>query len=389
MVKRNPSDLGFIDDRWINQDGSPSTRYGVGKRYRARWNDDDGKQRSASFASEKAAKAHLRSVARGEYANADGRMNFGEYYEHWSASQVWVPGTLRAMNLAAKSVTFGHIELNRLRPSHLQAWVKAMQDKPLEASTIRTRFNNVRAVIRAAVADRAIPFDVTLNVRLPRVAKPEKADDDGLTIPTAEEVGAVLRESDDHFTAFIGLCAFAGLRLGEAAALKVSDIDFMRKEIRIDRQVQRANGKQVEIRPPKYNSNRIVYAPDGLINLLSEHVRTQVPGDDPDRWMFPGEGEHPLHQNSVGYLWRKARTKAGVDYRLHDLRHYFASGLIAARCDVVTVQRAMGHKSPTVTLNTYSHKWPKAEDLTRKAAEAMFTDAVSGAVVPVWSSEGN
>lgn len=390
MTKRNPSDLGFIDDRWHNQDGTQSTRYGVGRRYRARWNDDDGKQRSASFASEKAAKAHLRSVARGEYANVDGRMTFAEYYERWSASQVWVPGTVRAMNLAANSVTFGNIELNRLRPSHLQAWVKAMQDKPLEASTMRTRFNNVRAVIRAAVADRAIPFDVTLNVRLPRVAKAERSDDGGLTIPAPSEVGALLRVAEDKFAAFIGLCAFGGLRLGEAAALRVSDIDFIRKEVRVDRQVQRANGKQVEIRPPKYNSNRTVYAPDGLIKLLSEHVRTQVPGDDPDRWMFPGEAEHPLHQNSVGYLWRKARTKAGVSFRLYDLRHFYASGLIGGpeRCDPVTVQRAMGHKSAKVTMDTYAHLWPKAEDRTRKAAQAMFTESLSGTVVPVWSREG-
>ena len=58
--------------------------------------------------------------------------------------------------------------------------------------------------------------------------------------------------------------------------------------------------------------------------------------------------------------------------RLHDLRHFYASGLIDAGCDPVTVQRAMGHKSATVTLNTYGHKWPKAEDRTRNAATAMF-----------------
>ena len=67
--------------------------------------------------------------------------------------------------------------------------------------------------------------------------------------------------------------------------------------------------KQVEIRPPKYGSERPVYAPDGLIALLSEHVRLHVPDGDPNRWLFPGEGEHPLHQNSVGYLWRKARER--------------------------------------------------------------------------------
>ncbi len=56
--------------------------------------------------------------------------------------------------------------------------------------------------------------------------------------------------------------------------------------------------------------------------------------------------------------------------RLQDLRHYFASGLIAAGCDVVTVQRALGHRSPTTTLNTYAHLWPTAEDRTRIAAAA-------------------
>jgi integrase len=96
--------------------------------------------------------------------------------------------------------------------------------------------------------------------------------------------------------------------------------------------------------------------------------------------MFPGEGEHPLHQNSVGYLWRKAKA-AGGGYRLHDLRHFYASGLIAAGCDVVTVQRAMGHKSATVTLNTYSHRWPKAEDRTRKAGAGMFADAICSTAV--------
>lgn len=378
-TKRNPSDLGYIQDRWFKSDGTPAARHGTGRRYSARWVDEDGTERSASFTSEKAAKQHLKSVARGEYANRNGRMTFSEFYKQWSVDQPWTGGTVRAMNLAANSVTFGNIELERLRPSHVQAWVKAMQDKGLEASTIRTRFNNVRSAIRAALADRAIPFDVTLNVRLPRVNRPEGADDDGLIIPESIEVGALLREAHDKFAAFIGLCAFAGLRLGEAAALKVSDVDFIRKEIRVDRQVQRANGKRVEIRPPKYGSHRTVYAPEGLIQLLSEHVRVQVPGDDPDRWMFPGEGEHPLHQNSVGYLWRKARDAAGVGYRLHDLRHFYASGLIAAGCDVVTVQRAMGHKSATVTLNTYSHKWPKAEDRTRSAAAVMFADALGGA----------
>src|ERR1700733_9573959 len=50
--------------------------------------------------------------------------------------------------------------------------------------------------------------------------------------------------------------------------------------------------------------------------------------------------------------------------------HFYASGLISQGCDVVTVQRALGHASATTTLSTYAHLWPSAEDRTRKAAEA-------------------
>ena len=66
--------------------------------------------------------------------------------------------------------------------------------------------------------------------------------------------------------------------------------------------------------------------------------------------------------------WRTARDAAGIGHRLHDLRHFYASGLIRAGCDVVTVQRALGHSSAAITLTTYSHLWPDANDRTRRAA---------------------
>ena len=91
---------------------------------------------------------------------------------------------------------------------------------------------------------------------------------------------------------------------------------------------------------------------------------------EPDRWLFDEAGR-PWHDNLVDYRWRSTRTDAVLTHKLHDLRHYFASGLIAAGCDVVTVQRAMGHASATTTLGTYAHLWPTAEDKTRAAASDM------------------
>jgi len=128
------------------------------------------------------------------------------------------------------------------------------------------------------------------------------------------------------------------------------------------RQVQ-GYGSTVEVRAPKYGSERTVYAAPGLVDILAGHVAAHCPGDNPDRWLF-GDGR-PVPPGTVGKMWRVARRKAGCDgMNLHHLRHYFASGLIAAGCDVVTVQRALGHQTASVTLNTYSHLWPSAEDRT-------------------------
>jgi integrase len=174
----------------------------------------------------------------------------------------------------------------------------------------------------------------------------------------------------------MALAAFAGLRLGEAAAIQVGDIDFLRKKLAVARQVQRAAQGSVELRPPKCGSERTVFLAPELVELLASHIACNGVGPEPASWIFRGDGEDPPHQNTIGHRWRRTLTRAGVSgVRLHDLRHYFASGLIAAGCDVVTVQRALGHARATTTLNTYSHLWPSAEDRTREADASLMLES--------------
>jgi integrase len=138
--------------------------------------------------------------------------------------------------------------------------------------------------------------------------------------------------------------------------------------------VQRVPGG-IEIRAPKYGSERGVFLPDALVSMLSEHVRTI--GVRPEGWLFAGIGDGPPDKNQVSRWWRKTLTAAGMSgTKLHDLRHFYASGLISEGCDVVTVQRALGHSSATTTLNTYSDLWPTAEDRTRKAAAAVMETSI-------------
>jgi len=350
--------------------------------WRARYYDEAGKQHAKHFPRRIEAKAWLdqvtASVVRGDYVDPKaGRATFTSFYENWRERQVWVAGTRRAMDLAVGSVAFGDIPLAKIRKSHIETWIKSMstttmrRKRPLAPGTIHTRTQNVRAVFRAAVDDRVISRDPSIGVTLPRRRRAEVA----MSIPTTEQVGKILRAAENQFVPFIGLCAFAGLRLGEAAAVQVNDIDFLRRTLSISRQVQRENGGGVEIRAPKYGSERSVFLAKELVKILARHVEQFPPGEN--GWLFVGQGSQPPHQNTVGHRWRATLKAAGLaGIRLHDLRHFYASGLIAAGCDVVTVQRALGHAKATTTLDTYSHLWPTAEDRTRKAADAMLAEAM-------------
>jgi integrase len=345
--------------------------------YRARYRDEAGAEHSRHFDRKVDAKQWLdqvtAAVVTGQYVDPKaGRITFADFYTQWSSRQVWVAGTRRSMGITARSVTFSNVPLRSLRRSHVESWVKSMSSRGLAASTIATRANNVRAVLRGAVADRVIPVDPSAGVTLPRRRRREAA----MALPSAADVKRLLDAADVGLRAFVGLGAFAGLRPGESAGVQVGDIDFLRGTLSVTRQVQRIPGG-FEIRAPKYGSERQVFLAPSLVAMLSEHLASSVPAGEkpePTRWLFTGEGDEPPLPNTVDHRWRMLRKRAGVvgAIKLHDMRHFYASGLIAAGCDVVTVQRALGHASATTTLDTYSHLWPTAEDRTRNAAEGLL-----------------
>ena len=85
----------------------------------------------------------------------------------------------------------------------------------------------------------------------------------------------------------------------------------------------------------------------------------------------------PVDAARWGHYMRAARKHAGVSERVsfHDLRHFFASALIAAGCTVKQVQAALGHESAKVTLDVYGHLWPGDEDRVRDAIDRLGTAA--------------
>jgi integrase len=118
----------------------------------------------------------------------------------------------------------------------------------LAPGTIKTRVNNVRSVLHAAVRDQMIAVDPSDNIVLPRDRRREAA----MVLPTADQVAAVIAAATPWFEAFVALAAFAGLRLGEAAGTQVGDINFLARSLNVRRQVQRwcwcDRGSSAEVR---------------------------------------------------------------------------------------------------------------------------------------------
>lgn len=349
------------------------------ERYRARYRDEAGVEHARHFSKKVDAQRWLddttAGLVRGDWVDpAAGRITFAQWWGQWTASQDWVAGTAATADQVLASISFGQVPIRAVTENHVRQWMKAQRlpgpkrKRGLAASTRRTRFNYVRMCFAAAVRARLIRLDPTAAIAPPKVPKAETK----MRIPTAEQVAQALIVAPPEFRAFLAVCAFAGLRLGEAAGVQLGDIDFLRRTLRVERQIQgQVNSKTAET-SPKYESARVIYLPDGLVTMLSQHLEKTAPHGD-DGYLFSLRG-YVYNRNSAGSQWRRVRKQVGMDeFTLHDLRHFYASGLIAAGCDVVTVQHALGHSAPSITLNTYSHLWPKAEDRTRSAAAGLMS----------------
>ena len=359
-------------------------------KWRARYRDADGRERSRHFSRKIDGQAWLdevtASVVTGMYVDPDaGRLTFSDYWQQWSSRQIWARGTKESADQAAASATFSQRRMNTIKRGHIESWIKGMTagERPLAPSTIRTRYNYVSMSFRAAVRDRVISVDPTAGVRLPRARRAEHT----MVIPTPGQVRAALDHAAPEHRALVAVCAFAGLRLGEAAGLRADDLDAATGLLSVRRQVQGTNVATAEVVPPKAGSERVIAVPDALVQILEEHVENI--GTIKDEAYIFTSGGHLLNRSSAGHIWRMIRKRAGLpaEYTLHTLRHFYASALIAAGCDVVTVQRALGHAQPSITLNTYSHLWNTAEDRTRAATADLMKTVLDTARGPMADRE--
>ncbi len=233
--------------------------------------------------------------------------------------------------------THGDTAIDTLDAGHLKAMQDAMTARLLSPATIHRRMGIVKAALRWAEAQgivETVPrFPAVPTVRHTRIVP-----------PTPEEVAALYAAASPPLQRVIVLGYYLGMRVGPSELLKLTwaDIDLAAAVVRVP------NADKGNADPWR----EVPITPDVAALLTRWHQEDTAAGI-----------AHVVHQpggkpvQSIKTAWRTAKRRAGITRRLrpYDLRHGFATQLIARGADVGTVAALMGHASPVMTLRHYQH----------------------------------
>ncbi|MHB8328746.1 MAG: tyrosine-type recombinase/integrase [Acidimicrobiales bacterium] len=222
-------------------------------RYRARWREyPGGPQKTRQFTRKADAERFLDGVrgdlAHGRYVDpSGGRVLFRDYAESWRTAQVHRPSaasqTETYLRLHAYP-TLGNRPLGAVRRSEVQAWVKH-ESAVLAPGSVELVYRWVSTIFKSAVTDRLIASSPCIRISLPKRADAE-------VVPlTVAQLEALTEAVPDRHRALILFAAGMGLRQGECFGLTVDRVDFLRRQVRVDRQLISARGAYQSSDPRK------------------------------------------------------------------------------------------------------------------------------------------
>ncbi|MGA5543517.1 tyrosine-type recombinase/integrase [Mycobacterium sp. NPDC051198] len=355
-----------VEDRWTKTvrtaDGTTrserSSNYGTGKRWRARYVDDDGREHAKGFAKKSEAQAWLDNdvttkFATGTYVTpAAGRVTVGDVYTSWSASQSHISRKTATNRRSSWNYRvegrWAEIAVADVQTAAVRSWVAEMVAEDAGVPTIENAFGLLRMIMGAAVEDKRVPRNPCEGVKLP---KRPHADRGYLSHAQVMALaGAVARDPE-----VIRFLSYTGLRWGEMAALRVQDFDMLRRRVNVSRSVTESGG--LVWTPGKTHERRSVPFPAELVDELA----VLMVGKGRDELVFADlRGGVLRNSNWRARVFRPAVLKCQQDDATfptitpHDLRHTAASLAISAGANVKAVQRMLGHAKASMTLDTYA-----------------------------------
>ncbi len=260
-----------------------------------------------------------------------------------------------------------------IRFSDVAAWVAALSGR-LSASTIGTVYSVLARILDDAVKDRQLASNPARGVKLP--PRPPRRN----VYLSGEQLHRLADESG-RYRGLILLLGVGGLRWGEAAALRVEDVDFLRRRVNLHRNAVLV-GRQIFVGTLKSGQNRVVVVPQFVIDALA--VTAEGKGRDALLWpshtggpLGPPDSKRSWLSGAVERCQRADPTMPRIT--AHALRHTAASLAISAGANPKVVQRMLGHASAAMTLDVYADLFDSDLDTVAERLENVLNPCSRGA----------
>jgi integrase len=262
---------------------------------------------------------------------------------------------------------FGQRYVASLRASDVEALRTRLAAVGRGANTITNVTGVLRRVLDELVADHQLAHNPAA---LPRRGKRPGRAPRKILPPTHEEVDRLLAAASDEARPVLELAASLGLRRAELLALPWGDVDFDARQVVVHESKTDAGERVV----PMFGSARRV--------LLGQKARS--PFGRPHDLVFPtiiGTPHRPADWARREFLGARARAGLRDTLRLHDLRHYAVSRLIAQGAKVLLVSKVAGHARASVTLDVYAHLFEEGLAEAAERFDPLAREAKLGLVV--------
>jgi integrase len=340
----------------------------VFERKDGRWQADimiNGKRKSfygatRREANQKAKKAQ-HDVEDGSYVEPS-RQKLGEYLDYWLAAHKLTiktsTGFLYSKYVERYLVPIKHILLQKLTTEHIQRLYDTLLNQNYAASTICLIHTILKSALNDAIKWEKLAKNPCKNVKLPRIEKREivvlSIDETQQLISAAQDA----LENGQQIGTIVLLLLTTGLRIGEALALRWQNIDFVKKELSVEKTLSyNLETHTFYLATPKTESSRRnILMPDLTIEILQKHKAWERDTN----LVFTKQSGGFVWCDTVRCQFRRLLKSAGLseEMHLHDLRHNMATFLIAAKIPMKTVQDILGHSSMKITADIYAHVTP-------------------------------
>ncbi len=386
--------MGYVADRWHTSRPKPggpecgehkgkvaSSAHGKGKRWQARYDGPDGKERTSLHATKAEAEAE---VVKQESAKQTGSWldpKAGKVMVEKYALETWLP----AQNIIGRSEReyrgaltrylipeWGPREMRSIKPSEAGAWQALLVSKyGLSGSYPNRVARYVRSIFKLAVIDRVIPVSPFDGIKAPTLVEST------VNPPDPVEVQLLIEHAyKDLWRVMIEVDAQTGLRSGELRGMRLEKVDFLRRLYHVDEQLVHEKGTGFYLDKLKTGAGRrVLPLHQRTVDVLAAHVAKNPPPTS-GPWaglIFTMPDATPIGESTLDWALKQTCRYAKARPRhWHELRHHYASVLIAGGENPKVVSKRLGHKDVMTTMRVYAHLFAEAEERTRSVLDAVW-----------------